>query len=81
MSSIVSLNDSSEYEGGQLEFDFRNKDPDRNKGSASHVVECKELQKKGTVVTFPSYVWHRVKPVIKGRRQSLVMWFGGTPFK
>ena len=24
---------------------------------------------------------HRVKPVIRGRRQSLVMWFGGTPFK
>jgi len=24
---------------------------------------------------------HRVKPVIRGNRKSLVMWFGGTPFK
>ena len=53
----------------------------RNKGSASHITECKELQKKGTVVTFPSYVWHRVKPVTKGVRYSLVFWHLGYPFK
>ena len=30
---------------------------------------------------FASFIRHRVKPVTRGRRQSLVMWFGGTPFK
>ena len=35
----------------------------------------------GTMIVFPSYLWHRVKPVIKGPRKSLVGWFLGKPFK
>ena len=35
----------------------------------------------GTMIVFPSYLWHRVKPVIKGPRKSLVGWFLGEPFK
>jgi len=80
LSTIISLNDSSEYEGGEIEFDFRDEDPDRSKKS-SNISECKELKKKGTVVTFPSHVWHRVKPVTKGTRYSLVLWHLGWPFK
>jgi len=80
LSTIISLNDSSEYKGGEVEFDFRNSDMDRDK-TASNIVKCKRLQKKGTVVTFPSHVWHRVKPVTKGTRYSLVVWHIGWPFK
>ena len=36
---------------------------------------------KGTLICFPSHLWHRVKPVTKGERYSLVMWFGGPSFK
>ena len=35
----------------------------------------------GTMIVFPSYLWHRVEPVMKGPRKSLVGWFLGKPFK
>mgnify|MGYP003130326908 FL=1 len=40
-----------------------------------------ELIKEGQSVFFASFIRHRVAPVTKGVRRSLVMWFGGTPFK
>ena len=76
LSVSVSLNDSSQYSGGELEFDFRNRDP-----GLKTTVQCEEIKSPGTVVVFPSFLWHRVKPVTKGTRYSLVMWNLGTPFK
>ena len=35
----------------------------------------------GTIIIFPSYVWHRVAPVTKGIRKSLVGWILGKPFR
>jgi predicted 2-oxoglutarate/Fe(II)-dependent dioxygenase YbiX len=32
-------------------------------------------------VFFASFLLHRVAPVIKGNRKSLVMWFGGSPLR
>jgi PKHD-type hydroxylase len=37
--------------------------------------------KQGQAAFFASFIRHRVAPVTKGVRRSLVMWFGGTPFK
>ena len=37
--------------------------------------------KQGHAIIFASCLNHRVAPVIRGVRQSLVMWFGGKPFK
>ena len=73
LSMTVSLTDPKEYEGGDLEFDFRNTD----EGSQPRI--CKEIRKKGSVIV--SFVWHRVKPVTKGIRHSLVCWNLGYPFK
>jgi len=36
---------------------------------------------KGSVIVFPSFIDHRVSPVTKGKRYSLVAWFVGPPFK
>jgi len=36
---------------------------------------------QGHAIFFASFVRHRVMPVQTGVRQSLVMWFGGTPFR
>ena len=36
---------------------------------------------QGHAVCFASFLNHRVAPVTRGVRQSLVMWFGGTPFR
>jgi PKHD-type hydroxylase len=76
LSVTVSLSDPKDYKGGELEFDFRNK-PLKNKT----IVKCKEILPKGSIVVFPSHVWHRVRPVTKGIRYSLVIWNLGYPFK
>ena len=77
LSVTVSLSDPKEYKGGELEFDFRNKDPDKK----PQIRKCTEILPKGSLVVFPSFVWHRVCPVKKGERKSLVIWNLGWPFK
>jgi PKHD-type hydroxylase len=37
--------------------------------------------KQGQAIFFASFLRHKVAPVKKGVRKSLVMWFGGPPFK
>ena len=80
LSMTCQLTDGSEYEGGELEFDFRNYDPNMRE-EAKHLKQAKEILSKGSIIVFPSFVWHRVKPVTKGVRYSLVMWNLGYPFK
>ena len=80
LSVTCQLTDGSEYEGGELEFDFRNYDPSK-RDESKHLVKAKEILPKGSIVVFPSHVWHRVKPVQKGTRYSLVLWNLGYPFK
>jgi len=75
LSVTVSLSDEKDYSGGELEFQCR----DGDNPKASEV--CKEILPKGSLVVFPSFVWHRVKPVTKGMRYSLVVWNLGYPFK
>ena len=75
LSVTVSLSDEKDYTGGELEFQFRNMD------NPKVTRVCKEILPKGSVVVFPSFVWHRVKPIKKGVRYSLVMWNLGYPFQ
>tara|TARA_B110000211_G_scaffold204148_1_gene237472 strand:- start:64 stop:618 length:555 start_codon:yes stop_codon:yes gene_type:complete len=56
---------NDEYEGGEFQF-FNDK------------TLIKE--KQGTVIIFPSYMQHRVRPIKSGIRYSLVVWFLGKPF-
>jgi len=77
LSVTVSLSDPKDYKGGELEFDFRNEDPDKK----PNMRKCTEILPKGSLVVFPSFVWHRVKPVTKGVRYSLVIWNLGWPFR
>ena len=80
LSVTVSLSDPSEYEGGNLEFDFRNQvDWEKNKKKAIH--SCTEIRPRGSVIVFPSFCWHRVAPVTRGTRYSLVIWNLGYPFR
>ena len=60
------LSDPSEFKGGDLAFDDN---------------KSKITLQQGQAVFFASFMKHRVEPVKKGIRRSLVMWFGGTPFK
>ena len=66
ISMTLLLSPENEFEGGDLEL-----------GSEGKVAKLKQ----GNAIFFASFIRHRVKPVIRGNRKSLVMWFGGTPFK
>ena len=66
ISMTLLLNDPSEFEGGHLELMAPGK--------------FAEL-KQGQAIVFASFLNHRVQPVTKGIRQSLVVWFGGKPFR
>ena len=80
LSVTISLTDPDEYEGGNLEFDFRNQvDWETNKKQG--IKECTEIRPKGSIIVFPSFVWHRVTPVTRGTRYSLVIWSLGKPFR
>ena len=80
LSVTISLTEPDEYVGGNLEFDFRNQiDWERDK--KSKIKECTEIRPRGSIIVFPSFVWHRVAPVTKGVRNSLVVWNLGYPFK
>ena len=56
---------SDDFEGG--EFQFYNLDPIK--------------MNKGDIIFFPSFELHRVNPVTKGVRHSLVTWFVGPKFR
>lgn len=66
ISMSLLLNHESEFQGGELELIEPNK---------------KVFIKQGQGIFFASFLNHRVLPVTKGVRKSLVVWFGGTPFR
>jgi len=72
ISMTLLLNDPKNFEGGDLElFCGETLDSEKNKFKL----------KQGYAVFFASFLLHRVAPVIKGNRKSLVMWFGGSPLR
>jgi len=75
ISATIQLSDPKDYKGGELVFDFRNK---TNK--SSNILKPKELLPQGTIVVFPSHIHHKVTPVTKGTRYSLVLWSLGNPW-
>lgn len=78
VSMILSLSDPKTYKGGELEF--YNSNPEK-KSIKEQTVICPEIEKKGSIVVFPSFMYHRVLPITKGTRYSLVMWTLGSNYK
>ena len=72
LSMSLLLND--DYEGG--DFEFTRLDPE-----GKSVTQTPDLYKAGSIIVFPSFMMHRVEPVTKGTRYSLVAWYIGPPFK
>ena len=68
LSLTLLLND--DFEGGEFEV---------NLGKEENAITVP--MHKGRVVLFPSFVLHRVKPVTKGVRKSLVVWVVGPKFR
>lgn len=68
VSVVILLND--DFTGGEFET---------NKGNPK--FPTKHNLTKGDAIIFPSFVSHRVKPIVSGTRKSLVLWYGGADFK
>ena len=68
ISMTLLLSDPKDFTGGDLLF--------------SEMGDNKPLPlKQGQAIFFASFLRHKVAPVKKGIRRSMVMWFGGPPFK
>ncbi|MXN64686.1 hypothetical protein GR183_07195 [Stappia sp. GBMRC 2046] len=65
---VVQLSIPESYEGGMLEVNATGR-------------EEAMPRERGAAIVFPSYVLHRVTPVTKGVRHSLVTWVHGPSFR
>ena len=68
ISIVIQLSEPDEYVGGDLEI----------MTGSDHT---KIPRGKGNVIIFPSFLLHRVVPLISGNRKSLVLWVGGGHYK
>lgn len=67
LSLVVQLSSPDDYQGGELQF---------------FAEPLKIVPKKhGALTIFPSYMYHRVTPITKGKRYTLVVWISGHPFR
>ena len=62
ITTIIQLTDDDKYYGGDLKIDVDNKN------------DFFIPRKKGDIVCFPSFLLHKVFPVKKGVRHSIVSW-------
>lgn len=69
LSFSLILSDTSEYQGGDFKIKLSSE--------PSNILE----QKRGRVIAFPSYILHKVSPIISGNRKSIVFWAVGPKFK
>lgn len=68
LSFIMQLSNPEDYEGGKVQMKTGPEKMDMLPN------------KRGDMIIFPSHVLHRVTPVTKGERQSLVSWISGPGF-
>ena len=68
ISLTLQLSEPSGYDGGELILQ-----------AGEGPSQAQKM--RGTLVTFPSYVMHRVTPVTAGIRKSLVAWVAGPKFR
>jgi PKHD-type hydroxylase len=68
ISLSVQLSASEAYEGGDLEFHLSG-------------LDRQKMRQQGALVAFPSFHEHRVTPVTRGERFSLVAWIHGPPYR
>ena len=69
LSMSLLLND--DYEGGNFNFRW----------FTDKIDEVSLRLKKGDAIFFPSAIQHKVDPVTKGNRYSVVKWYGGPPVR
>lgn len=71
LSMVIQLTDPADYEGGDFEMQPLHLGP----------PTAEQMRQQGAVIVFPSFVVHRVNPVTKGTRHSLVAWIEGPKWR
>ncbi len=77
LSMVVQLTDPTTYEGAELELLEVVEDYGDEQAAAWRTA----TRRQGAVVAFPAFEYHRVTPLVRGERRSLVCWVGGPPFR
>ena len=76
LSLTLQLTDKTQYEGGDFQFKWINED----KKGLLNVTTIDDAKDIGTIIIFPSFIYHQVLPITKGKRESLVNWSLGKSF-
>ena len=71
LSFTVQLSDPADYRGGRLEINY----------GQDYAAEAEEYLEAGTLISFPSFMLHRVSPLLAGERIALVGWCMGPDYK
>jgi len=75
LSMTINLSEPGEYEGGNLEMKYHNADGEEE------IKVIEEGREQGSIILFPSYRIHRISPVTRGTRYSMVIWCLGKPWR
>lgn len=70
LSCVINLSDPDSYGGGDFELT-----------KVSNHPHYPDIRMRGTIIYFPSFIYHKANPVIRGKRYSLVAWFEGPRWR
>jgi len=73
LSLTLQLTDKSKYEGGEFQFKWLS-------GKKVKIDTPKSAKELGSIIIFPSFIFHQITPITHGTRESLVNWSIGKPF-
>ena len=76
LSLTLQLTDKTKYEGGDFQFKWIQDD----KEGLLNTITVDDAKDLGTIIIFPSFIYHQVLPITKGKRESLVNWSVGKKF-
>ena len=65
LTAIIQLSEETDYEGGDFEFGITNTE-------GTGLITGNRT--KGCLLVFPSFLSHRVTPITKGTRYSIITW-------
>ena len=77
ISVTVQSSEPHVYEGGDFMLEDPRTAPDRADERIKTLSDCRS---RGTVIMFPSHLFHQVTKVTRGIRRSIVVWYLGPPF-
>lgn len=70
LSAVIQLSDPNTYTGGNLEL-----------FGCSQYPNLEDIRQQGTIIFFPSFIYHQANPVTSGIRHSLAIWFEGPRWR